>query len=151
MMTTIVIMNQKQIQGRDDTKHPQKNQRCCKYKETIVETKTYDGCSSIPHQATNTSTEQHVYKVLDKNLQLLEDDDDEEEGERTVKLSSFGLVYNKRKNDTTITLQSPCFLQSFLSRIFAQVSSSPPPSLFNATSTSSSPSPPYNAHESLSL
>ena len=93
-MTTIVIMNQKQIQGRDDTKHPQKNQRCCKYKETIVETNAYDGCSSIPHQATNTSTERHIYKVLNKNLQLLKDDD-EEEGERTVKLSScgLGLVY----------------------------------------------------------
>ena len=63
-------------------------------KETIVETKTYDGCSSIPHQATNTSTKQHIYKVLNKNLQLLKDDD-EEEGERTVKLSScgLGLVY----------------------------------------------------------
>ena len=55
---------------KDDTTHPQKKRRCCEYdhQEILVETKTYDGCSSPPHRATNTSTEQHSCNIFGEGV-----------------------------------------------------------------------------------
>lgn len=55
----------------DDTTHPRTKRRCCEYdhQEIFVETKTYDGCSSSPHRATNTfSTEQHSCKIFGEGV-----------------------------------------------------------------------------------
>ena len=55
---------------KDDTTHPRTKRRCCEYdhQEILVETKTYDGCSSSPHRATNTSTEQHSCKIFGEGV-----------------------------------------------------------------------------------